>query len=230
MTSGSPWQGPGRSASPVRWPGGPGAVMADGLLAETRAGGRPRRTRTLPSDESDRPVRDDRAGAIERSLVAVLTRPDPGYADAMKMRTAVRTSVLRCVALLGVAVSLSVGVALLPAKARGRTSVQGRPRQTIVHRPHRCAQVHWRTSRDHDQRCPSSHSVLADISYTNLHWTKWTPTRADGHGDELGFDDAPGPRPGSIVQALVIKLAQRVNAPTGDGFTPASASPCTRRS
>src|SRR5450755_2917000 len=122
----------------------------------------------------------------------------------MEMRDAVLTRVLRCVVLLVVAVSVCVGVA---------SSAWARPR--VAHRSYRCAQVYWRTSRDHDQRCPSSHSVIADISYTNLHWTNWTATRADGQGEELGFDDAPGPRAASIVQALAIKLTRARQCPDG---------------
>jgi hypothetical protein len=82
---------------------------------------------------------------------------------------------------------------------------------TIAHarsRPLKCSQVYWRTSRDRDQRCPYGHSVLADISYGNLHWTSWTRAHAEGHGEELAFDDAPGPPAGSIVQPIAIKLTR----------------------
>jgi hypothetical protein len=72
----------------------------------------------------------------------------------------------------------------------------------------RCAPVYWRTGRDGDQRCPSSHSIIADLSYADLHWTDWTSSEANAHGDDLQFDDAPGPRPGSVVQALTIKLSR----------------------
>ena len=71
-----------------------------------------------------------------------------------------------------------------------------------------CASVYWRTGRDGDQRCPSTHSIIADLSYNDLHWTDWTNSQANAHGDVLQFDDAPGPRAGSIVQALKITLTR----------------------
>lgn len=80
-----------------------------------------------------------------------------------------------------------------------------------------CAQVYWRTGRDGTQRCPTSHSVLADISYFDLHWIKWSAARADGYGVQLAFDDGtfPDGQPASIVQALRIELSRTLRCPDG---------------
>src|ERR1700677_2112865 len=95
----------------------------------------------------------------------------------------------------------TAAAASAPTTGPRRTPVRMRSTARIA-----CAPVYWRTERDGDQRCPSSHSVLAEISYTDLHWTMWTRTQADGYGDVLALDAVPGPRPGSTVQAFEIKL------------------------
>lgn len=79
----------------------------------------------------------------------------------------------------------------------------------------RCSAIFWRTGRDGDQRCPRTHSLIADISYADLHWTKWTRREAVGYGDELEFDDAPGPQAASMVQPITISLTRPVKCDDG---------------
>jgi hypothetical protein len=100
----------------------------------------------------------------------------------------------------------NVGRLITTAAAVGALVVAGPTTATADSSRHNCSKVYWRTSRSPDQRCPSSHSVLADISYRHLHWTRWTRTHADGLGDQLAFDDASGPPAGSIVQGVAISL------------------------
>jgi hypothetical protein len=45
-----------------------------------------------------------------------------------------------------------------------------------------CQQIVWRSLRDGDQVCPTSHSILADVSWIELRWTRWGSTDADGSG------------------------------------------------
>jgi hypothetical protein len=44
-----------------------------------------------------------------------------------------------------------------------------------------CSRVQWRSYRDHNQRCPTSHSLLSDITWTGLHWTSWSAHQALGY-------------------------------------------------
>lgn len=45
-----------------------------------------------------------------------------------------------------------------------------------------CGRTHWLTLRDGDQRCPGTHSVLSDWTWTSLHWSKWNAGAATGTG------------------------------------------------
>lgn len=45
-----------------------------------------------------------------------------------------------------------------------------------------CTGVYWRTLRDGTQTCPSSHSLLADVTLRNLSWSSWGGAVASGRG------------------------------------------------
>ena len=103
----------------------------------------------------------------------------------------------------------TAAAASAPMRGLRRTPVSMRSTARIA-----CAPVYWRTE-DGDQRCPSSHSVLADSSDTDLHWTMWTRTQADGYGDVLALDAVPGPRHDSSVQPFKVKLTHVRHCPDG---------------
>jgi len=50
---------------------------------------------------------------------------------------------------------------------------------------------YWRSERDGDQRCPRTHSMLADVSWWRLRWTTWNRDQARGHGITVHYDCAP---------------------------------------
>jgi hypothetical protein len=45
-----------------------------------------------------------------------------------------------------------------------------------------CGGTYWRSLRDGDQRCPRTHSVLSDWTWSNLRWSKWNAGAATGNG------------------------------------------------
>ena len=48
-----------------------------------------------------------------------------------------------------------------------------------------CARVFWRSVRDGNQRCPVTHSILSDIYWSRLHWTRWSEQQASGYGYQV---------------------------------------------
>src|SRR5664280_1108325 len=47
------------------------------------------------------------------------------------------------------------------------------------------ARVLGRAVRNGNQRCPRTHSILSDIFWGRLHWTKWGSSGAAGYGVEV---------------------------------------------
>jgi hypothetical protein len=45
-----------------------------------------------------------------------------------------------------------------------------------------CRSVIWRSLRNGEQNCPTSHSVLADLSWIKLRWNQWNTQEAVGTG------------------------------------------------
>ena len=45
-----------------------------------------------------------------------------------------------------------------------------------------CGSVYWRSLRSGDQRCPRSHSILADVRWIGLRWSAWNARGAVGDG------------------------------------------------
>ena len=52
---------------------------------------------------------------------------------------------------------------------------------------HRCGHVYWRSVRNGDQICPQTHSVLADVAWIKLRWTRWGRSEAVGHGLQVHY-------------------------------------------
>jgi hypothetical protein len=93
------------------------------------------------------------------------------------------------------------------------------------------ANTYWRTVRARDQRCPWTHSMLADVQYTRLRWSTWDRTEAWGQGIGRHYNCTPGgcrweAVPGSITihltRARLCRDGRRIY--TRATFSPSSGS------
>ena len=76
--------------------------------------------------------------------------------------------------------------------------------------------TYWRTERDGDQRCPWTHSMLADIKYTRLRWSTWDRTEARGQGIGSHYNCTPGGcRWEAIPGSITIHLTRTRLCPDG---------------
>ena len=112
--------------------------------------------------------------------------------------------------------------------AIGGAGASASPAQRSFRASRGCGEVYWRSLRDGDQLCPSAHSMLADVDWIDLRWTRWGRDGALGHGLQVHYNYGP---PSTCEIRSGSGSADPYGARTGDGstrkFTSSSSRPIT---
>lgn len=95
-----------------------------------------------------------------------------------------------------------------------------------------CSGVVWRSVRNNDQLCPTSHSLLSDRAFAHLHWSSWGGQTARAVGD---YVCSGGGCPGTLARVSIklssplacsggVKIYSRISVVSRGGQAPEFSS------